>query len=115
MQSVVTEATSIPRKSKSATLHHCKPQLIAAISGVSLRTQKMADAVAKADPELAKRVRVSFLATTIPVALVDGRYAIVGAHDRALRVRDALECDRRATESHGGYVLCGLFSDQFEL
>lgn len=47
------------RKSdQSATLHHdlSSTGKRAAESGASLRTQKMADAVAKADPELSKKV-----------------------------------------------------------
>ena len=44
------------RSDQSATLHFDSAKKRAAESGASVRTQKMADKVAKADPELAKQV-----------------------------------------------------------
>lgn len=56
------------RKSdQSATLHFDSAAARAAESGASVRTQKMADAVAKADPELAKQVAHGEV--TLPKAL----------------------------------------------
>jgi hypothetical protein len=55
------------RSDHSATLHNDSAADRAAKSGASLRTQQMADKVTKADPELAKRVRMGEI--SLPKAL----------------------------------------------
>lgn len=62
------------RKSdQSATLHFDSAEKRAAESGASLRTQKMADKVAKADPELAKKVAHGEVSLPKAAAKVDGK------------------------------------------
>lgn len=60
----------------SATLHHLdSAKSRAAESGASLRTQKMADKVAKKSPELAKQVAHGEISLPKAVAKVDGKAA----------------------------------------
>lgn len=62
------------RKSdQSATLHFDSATARAAESGASLRTQKMADKVAKADPALAKEVAHGKVSLPKAVAKVEGK------------------------------------------
>ncbi len=62
------------RKSdQSATLHFDSAEKRAAESGASLRTQKMADKVAKADPVLAKQVAHGEVSLPKAVAKVEGK------------------------------------------
>lgn len=62
------------RKSdQSATLHFDSAEKRAAESGASVRTQKMADKVAKADPKLAREVAHGEISLPKAVAKIDGK------------------------------------------
>ncbi len=63
------------RGDQSATLHFDSAQKRAAESGASLRTQKMADKVAKADPELAKQVAHGVVSLPKAVEQITGKPA----------------------------------------
>jgi hypothetical protein len=64
---------SVVKKSQSATLHFASAADRAAESGASLRTQKMADKVAKAAPELARKVGHGELSLPKAHAIVTGK------------------------------------------
>lgn len=70
------------RKSdQSATLHFDSVAKRAAESGASVRTQKMADKVVKADPELAKKVAHGEVSLPKALAKVEGKPAPARAAD----------------------------------
>lgn len=58
---------------QGATLHLDSVKNRAKQSGASVRTQKMADQVAKADPELAKQVGIGEVTLLKAVALVEAK------------------------------------------
>lgn len=69
------QAQGVGRPSNSATLHRSTAETRAAESGASVRTQKMADKVAKADPELAKKVAHGEVSLPQAVAAVEKKAA----------------------------------------
>jgi len=88
------------RKSdQSATLHFDSAADRAKVSGASLRTQKMADKVAKADPGLARDVAQGTVSLPKAVEQVDRRQS----DRRRAPTEKQVEAERIADEAHGDF------------